>query len=492
MKTSSLSLALAIITALGSSSLFVQAQTVTWDGGGANNNFNTGENWVDDTAPTAATTTAYTFSGSTRLTPNIQSGNYNISSITFDSTAGAFVIGPGGSPTDNRFQAPIGVNPTITQNSANDQIINAAIYNAGANTMTINGTGAGTLTVASLRYQANQTYAISAARNVIFDNITWVGNNPGTGLINLVAQVGATKFTFAGTNFQSLGTMTIGAGGNHTIEATNASGFSTSGNIISSQNATFTGAGSIAFTGNFTQTGSVDKINTFETATTLGSSGRTIQLGDANGTGNRTITFFTSEEVTSELAGSVTGSASSGVTSLTKDGAGTLILSGGGNHNGATLVSAGTLLINSDFSGATGTVTVSSGAAVGGSGTIGGSLMFDSGAKFVFSLTDTLIVDGDSMNFGGFGIADLVGLDSSVAVGIYTLIDGAAEIDWNNVSNIGAANAYALGDGKSAYFQEGSLQVVVVPEPSTFVSLIFGGIAAMLLYRRRNPWRFQG
>jgi hypothetical protein len=79
-----------------------------------------------------------------------------------------------------------------------------------------------------------------------------------------------------------------------------------------------------------------------------------------------------------------------------------------------------------------------------------------------------------------------------VAVGIYTLIDGAAEIDWNNVSNIGAANAYALGDGKSAYFQEGSLQVVVVPEPSTFVSLIFGGIAAMLLYRRRNPWRFQG
>lgn len=484
MKTPNITLlALAVVFATVSSTL-VKAQTSTWDGGGGDNNFSTAANWTGDTAPVAATTTSYIFTGSTRLAPNIQSNNYNTSSITFDSGAGAFVIGPSGTPAGSRFQVPTGVNPTVTQNSANNQVINATIYSAAGSTMTINGTGAGTLTLASLRYATNGAFTINAARNVIFDTITWVGDNVGTGRVDLTAAAGSTKFTFAGTGFLGLRNLTIGAGGAHTIEATNASGFSTSGNILSSQDATFSGTGSIAITGNFTQTGNANKTNTFQTATTLGSSGKTIQLGATDGTGSRTITFSTSTGVTSELAGSVTGNVSTGATSITKAGAGTLILSGGGNQNGATLVSAGTLLINSDFSGATGTVTVSSGAAVGGSGTIGGSLSLSSGAKFVFSLTNTLTVDGTSVTFGGFGIADLVGLNSSVADGTYTLIDGIAVIDWTNVSNIGLANAYDLGGGKSAYFQAGSLEVVVVPEPST--SLLCGLGLALLLYRRRR------
>lgn len=84
----------------------------------------------------------------------------------------------------------------------------------------------------------------------------------------------------------------------------------------------------------------------------------------------------------------------------------------------------------------------------------------------------------------GFGISDLVGLDSFVALATYTLIDGTATFNFANVSNFGAANAVSIGGGKSAYLQAGSLQVVVVPEPTT-MALLAGGLGMLFLRRRR-------
>ena len=59
------------------------------------------------------------------------------------------------------------------------------------------------------------------------------------------------------------------------------------------------------------------------------------------------------------------------------------------------------------------------------------------------------------MTFGGFGIDHLVGLDHTVANGAYTLIDGAATIDFANLVHMGEVNAFDLGGGKQAYFSEG-------------------------------------
>jgi hypothetical protein len=74
-------------------------------------------------------------------------------------------------------------------------------------------------------------------------------------------------------------------------------------------------------------------------------------------------------------------------------------------------------------------------------------------------------------------------LTNAVAEGTYTLINGTAIFNFANVSNFGLANAYDLGGGKSAYFQSGSMNLVVIPEPR---AALLGGLGMLVLLRRRR------
>lgn len=171
-----------------------------------------------------------------------------------------------------------------------------------------------------------------------------------------------------------------------------------------------------------------------------------------------------------------------GASGITKQGSGTLVLAGTSTYTGATNLDAGTLLVTGQL-GAT-SVTVGGSATIGGDGVLGGSLHFGSGTGLVFSPTDTLTVNGASVSFAGFGIANLAGFDNSVAVGTYFLLDGTATVNTANLANLGAGNAFIMGDtGKQAYFTTGSLNLVVIPEPR---AALLSGLGLLALLRRRR------
>jgi hypothetical protein len=165
------------------------------------------------------------------------------------------------------------------------------------------------------------------------------------------------------------------------------------------------------------------------------------------------------------------------------------ILSGSNTYTGATNFNQGTLVVNGNISTSILT-TVGDNATLAGGGTVG-DITFAGGSFFdIFDAvdnTDSLASTSITFSTTGFGIDNLVfqGLAvdwSSIANGTYTLITGT--LDSTNLDHFGLANAYDIGGGRSAYFQNGSLQLVVIPEPH---AAWLGGIGVLLIFRRRRP-----
>ncbi|MBE1529555.1 fibronectin-binding autotransporter adhesin [Sphingopyxis sp. OAS728] len=136
----------------------------------------------------------------------------------------------------------------------------------------------------------------------------------------------------------------------------------------------------------------------------------------------------------------------SGAGSLGKTGTGILTLSGNNSYAGATNVNAGTLRINGDQSAATGLVTVASGATLGGSGTIGGSVnVLNGGILAPGNSPGTLNINGDlSLTAGSvlnfeFGQADVAGgpLNDLINVGGNLTLDGTINVNVSTGGNFG-------------------------------------------------------
>ncbi len=214
---------------------------------------------------------------------------------------------------------------------------------------------------------------------------------------------------------------------------------------------------------------------------------------------------------------------------FTKTGNGTLTLSGANSYTGATVVSGGTLVINGNQSGATGDVTVQSGATLAGSGTIGGATTIQAGgihgpgnSPGLQTFSGDLSYSDDSIfawelgseTTSGRGTAfDAVNVGGSLTVGdavfrvIVSGLDLGSEfwdsplLDWDvfNTASSGAFTQFELydsgdlmtaidfsGHGSFSFDSAtGNLQWSAIPEPSSALAGTL--IAAGLLRRRRKP-----
>jgi len=216
---------------------------------------------------------------------------------------------------------------------------------------------------------------------------------------------------------------------------------------------------------------------------------------------------------------------------LTKTGAGSLIIQSASTYTGATAINAGTLQLTvagalaseritvangaffdvSALTGGTytladgqaliangtvtGGLTVGSGEVIGGDGTVTGALTLQSGALFAFDPARTLTLDGTLTLDSSFGVASLRNSEggaidwSSIGDGRYTLLagDNLPSFNADLISNYGAGNAFNIGGGRSAYFENGSLALVVISAPGTLRLFMISGTGLLLLPGRFFP-----
>lgn len=210
-----------------------------------------------------------------------------------------------------------------------------------------------------------------------------------------------------------------------------------------------------------------------------------------NGTAGTSINLAPGVNTTSVLridnasANTFAGTISGIGAQLVKSGAGALTLSGNNTYTGTTTVSAGTLFVNGALGSST--VTVAANAIIGGTGILTGDLFLHGASQLaITNLNDALTVSGNISFGSGFGINNLLGLDwDSLDLNTsYTLISTNQTFDQAGLNHFGFENRVSVGNaGREAYFTNGSLALVIVPEPSV---TLLGGLSLLALMRRKR------
>ena len=163
------------------------------------------------------------------------------------------------------------------------------------------------------------------------------------------------------------------------------------------------------------------------------------------GTGAMTITTVTGvDTIHASIAdGSAFGSGG-GVTSLTKAGAGTLVLGGANTYSGGTMVSAGVLLVSNGAGSATGTGNVTmNGGVLGGSGTIAGNVVAGPGSHRIHP--------GEGGAAGGAATLTVGGLSTSLATTLDFNLVTPGIAGGSDLIKVTGANGLTVNGGTVAF-----------------------------------------
>ena len=214
------------------------SQAQTWDGGGGNNNWNSGNNWDGNTTPNPGASVV--FAGNSRTSVNVTS-SVSPYSVTFASGASAFslsgngiTLGAGGLNNSSAQTQTVGnqvtlaANQTWTLSSGNlalNGYLGAAGYNltlAGSGNVTFGDqvNGAGTLTTTGSGSRTFNGYVSATTLAILGDgNVTFgTAINAGSGGISIN---GAGDVVFNGIN--SGGSLAIAGTGDRTFNGTSLS-----------------------------------------------------------------------------------------------------------------------------------------------------------------------------------------------------------------------------------------------------------------------------
>ena len=196
-----------------------RAATYTWDGGGADSNWATANNWNPNGAPSTSGGHDIVFATSNQLSNNANNGGWTINSLTFASGAGTFSLSGG---------------------------------NLGINSGGITNSSTGTQTIANqITLSANQTWNASSGAIIANGYVGGNGKNLTLG--------GGSAITF-NSQLNGAGTVTTGGAGSRTFNGyTSAATFSIGGSgtttfngeLNASSGITITGSGNVALTGQF-------------------------------------------------------------------------------------------------------------------------------------------------------------------------------------------------------------------------------------------------
>jgi autotransporter-associated beta strand protein len=178
------------------------------------------------------------------------------------------------------------------------------------------------------------------------------------------------------------------------------------------------------------------------------------------------------------LNGNISGNGGLTITRVGGSAATSSRLTGTNTYLGDTTVTTGASLALASTCSLSSNVVVQSGARIGGPATLGGNLTIADTSNFYFFYSLGYIpmsVAGTVTVGNGFGVANLVGGSqgevvpwASIPDGTYTLIANPSG-NFSNITNFGSANAFDLGGGRGAYFQNGGgLQLVLTTAVSGF------------------------